>query len=74
MLRLYNPRNVCYANAGTNLLFSSPLVTTFLSTLPDNIADLNIVTGLAKLTSNFVGDLKNLQNKVTEKIEDYNSG
>ena len=34
MLCLYNPSNVCYANAGTNLLFSSPLVTMFLSTLP----------------------------------------
>ena len=67
MLRLENPMHVCYANAGTNFLFSSPLVTTFLSTLPDNISDLNIVIGLAKLTSNFIGDLKNLRNKVTEK-------
>ena len=40
MLRLSNPSNVCYANAGTNLLFSSPLVTRFLSALPDNNAGL----------------------------------
>ena len=66
MLCLYNPWHVCYANAGTNLLFSSPLVTKFLSTLPDNTANLNIVTGLATLASNSVGDLTNLREKVTE--------
>ena len=58
MFHLYNPMFVCYANAGTNLLFSSPLVTMFLSTLPDNIAELNIVTHLAKLASNSVVALK----------------
>ena len=60
MLRLSNPRNVCYANAGTNLLFSSPLVTTFLSALPENNAELNIVKQLATLTPNSVGHLAKL--------------
>jgi len=41
MLRLENPDNVCYANAGTNALLSSPFVTRFLSSLPNNNVQLN---------------------------------
>ena len=43
MLRLENPDNVCYANAGTNALLSSPFVTRFLSSLPNNNVQLNTV-------------------------------
>ncbi len=66
MLRLSNPSNVCYANAGTNLLFSSPLVTRFLSALPDNNAGLNIVRQLATLVPYSVGNFKDLQKTVTD--------
>ena len=66
MLRLYNPSSVCYANAGMNLLLSSPLVTRFLSTLPDNNAGLNIVRKLATLQPNSVGNLEDLQKTVTD--------
>ena len=66
MLRLSNPSNVCYANAGTNLLFSSPLVTRFLSALPDNNAGLNIVRQLATLEPYSVGNLKDLRKTVAE--------
>ena len=66
MLHIYNPRHVCYVNASTSLLFSSPLVTRFLSALPDNIAELNIATCLATLAHNSVGNLKDLQKTVAE--------
>ena len=69
MLRLSNPSNVCYANAGTNLLFSSPLVTTFLSALPENNAELNIVKQLATLTPNSVGNLAELRKTVAENTQ-----
>ncbi len=69
MLRLSNPSNVCYANAGTNLLFSSPLVTMFLSALPENNAELNIVRQLATLAPNSVGNLAELQKTVAENTQ-----
>ena len=69
MLCLSNPSNVCYANAGTNLLFSSPLVTRFLSALPDNNAGLNIVTQLATLAPNSVGNLKDLWKTVAQNTQ-----
>ena len=69
MLHLSNPRYVCYANAGTNLLFSSPLVTRFLSALPDNNAGLNIVTQLATLEPSSVGNLKDLRKTVGQNTE-----
>ena len=69
MLHLSNPGNVCYANAGTNLLFSSPLVTRFLSALPDNNAGLNIVTQLATLEPYSVGNLKDLRKTVAENTQ-----
>ena len=37
--------------------------------MPDNIADLNIVTGLAKLGRNSVGDPRNLWNKLTQNTD-----
>ena len=72
MLRLSNPSNVCYANAGTNLLFSSPLVTTFLSALPENNAELNIVRKLATLAPNSVGNLADLRKTVTDNNTSLN--
>ena len=69
MLLLSNPSNVCYANAGTNLLFSSPLMTRFLSALPDNNAGLNIVRQLATLEPYSVGNLKDLRKTVAENTQ-----
>ena len=69
MLHLSNPSNVCYANAGTNLLFSSPLVTTFLSALPENNEELNIVRQLATLAPNSVGNLADLRKTVAENTQ-----
>ena len=60
---------MCYANVGTNLLFSSPLVTRFLSALPDNNAGLNIVRQLATLEPYSVGNLKDLRKTVAENTE-----
>ena len=71
MLRLENPSNVCYANAGMNLLLSSPLVTRFLSTLPKNNAELDIVRRVATLEPNSVGNLKDLRKTVTENTIYY---
>ena len=69
MLHLSSPRYVYYANASTNLLFSRPLVTRFLSALPDNIAGLNIVTQLATLAPNSVGNLKDLWKTVAQNTQ-----
>ena len=44
MLRLENPDNVCYANAGTNALLSSPCGTRFLFSLPINNAKLQEIS------------------------------
>ena len=69
MLCLYNHRFVCYANAGTNLLFSSQLVTMFLSTLPDNYGGLNILRQLATVQPSYVGNLKDLWGTVAQNTE-----
>ena len=61
--------DVCYVNAGTNLLFSSPLVTRFLSALPDNNAGVNIVSQLATLEPYSVGNLKDLWKTVAENTQ-----
>ena len=47
-LCLINPSQVCYANAGTNVLFSSPHVTNFMATLPQCGGILNIMQSLAQ--------------------------
>ena len=60
---------MCYGNGSTNLLFSSPLVTTFLSALPENNAELNIIKQLATLTPNSVGNLAELRKTVAENTQ-----
>ena len=47
-LRLINQSAVCYANAGTNVIFSSPHVTSFMAALPQCGGLLNIMWNLAQ--------------------------
>ena len=43
LLSLHNYSNICYSNAGTNLLLSSPHITRFWADLPDTEEPLNIL-------------------------------
>ena len=73
MLRLENPDNVCYANAGTNALLSSPCVTRFLSSLPNNNVKLNTVRQLARIQPNQITDLTELRGIVAQNTNnDFN--
>ena len=73
MLCLENPDNVCYANAGTNALLSSPCVTRFLSSLPNNNAQLNTVRQLARIQPNQLTNLTELRGIVAQTTKrDFN--
>ena len=73
MLRLENPDNVCYANAGTNALLSSPFVTRFLSSLPNNNVQLNTVRKLARIQPNQITNLTELRGIVAQNTnKDFN--
>ena len=73
MLRLENPDNVCYANAGTNALLSSPCVTRFLSSLPNNNVQLNTLWQLARIQLNQITNLTELQGIVAQNTDnDFN--
>ena len=73
MLRLENPDNVCYANAGTNALLSSPFVTRFLSSLPNNNVQLNTVRKLARTQPNQITNLTELRGIVAQNTnKDFN--
>ena len=65
MLCLENPDNVCYANDGTNALLSSPCVTRFLFSLPNNKAQFNTIQQLARFEDNKLTSLTELQGIVT---------
>merc|ERR1712082_108109 len=73
MLRLENPDNVCYANAGTNALLSSLFVTRFLSSLPKNNVQLNNVRQLARIQLNQITNLTELWGIVAQNTNnDFN--
>ena len=73
MLRLENPDNVCYANAGTNALLSSPFVTRFLFSLPNNNVQLNTVRKLARNQPNQITNLTELRGIVAQNTnKDFN--
>ena len=73
MLRLENPDNVCYANAGTNALLSSPCVTRFLSSLPNNNVLLNTLRQLARIQPNQITNLSELRGIVAQNTnKDFN--
>ena len=65
LLRLENPLNVCYANAGTNALLSSPCVTRFLSSLPNDNGEFHTVRQLVICQPGHVTNLTELRNAVT---------
>ena len=65
LLRLENPLNVCYANAGTNALISSPCVTRFLSSLPNDNGEFHTVRQLVICQPGHVTNLTELRNAVT---------
>ena len=49
MIQFLNPgRTMCYSNAGTNTLFSTPEVSSFLARLPPSQGLLSIMGGLAR--------------------------
>ena len=73
LLRLENPLYVCYANAGTNALLSSPCVTRLLSSLPNYNAQFNTVRQLARLQPSHLTNLKELRCIVTQNTNiDFN--
>ena len=73
MLHLENPDNVCYANAGTNALLSSPCVTRFLSSLPNNNVLLNTLWQLARIQPNQITNLTELRGIVAQNTNnDFN--
>ena len=73
MLRLENPDNVCYANAGTNALLSSPCVTRFLSSLPNNNIQLDTLRQLARIQPNQITNLTELRGMVAQSTnKDFN--
>jgi len=73
MLRLENPDNLCYANAGTSALLSSPCVTRFLSSLPNNNVQLNTLQQLARIQPNQITNLTELRSIVAQNTNnDFN--
>ena len=73
MLYLENPHNVCYANARTNVLLSSPCVTRFLFSLPNINMQLDTVQQLARFEQNKLTSLTELQGNVNRNTNiDFN--
>ena len=68
-LSLVNPLNVCYANAGTNVLISSPAVSSFMAALPDSEGLLEIVKTLALTSPNTYTDLGDLRRTVAAHVD-----
>ena len=65
LLKLENRgTNVCYSNAGTNVLMSSPHVTTFLANLPHTGGLVNTVQRLACLQPKVLTNLSELRTTV----------
>ena len=71
-LRLINQSSVCYANAATNVIFSSPHVTSFMATLPQGGGILNIMRSLAQAMPKESQNLQELRRTVDDLVEGKN--